>query len=615
MTHCLNRDCPSPANSDHHHFCQSCGWRLRLGDRFEAVYPLGSGLNSRTFVGRDCTTLANPQCLIKQFAPMGNTARARFQAAERWRHEMDHLAIASRHPQIPELLGCYERSSDQFLVQQFLVGPHLDQQLQVKLGPLTSEEVLTFLKNVLPVLHHLHQNRLIHRDIKPDNFRQPPGQDDWYLVDFGAIKPVTATLAAQPGTLVGSAEYAAPEQLQGMATDASDLYSLGVVCLHLLTGLQPFDLFDSVNSRWHWRSIAPEVTPTLATLIDQMVQPAVHDRLPNVVTAMTQIGLSLPVSRASPIGHRPQHRWQATMMVSLGAVAVDMQSLPAIQQLLILLASGQLVAQSLNSAESPSTTTLPMNGVIAMAPHPHRAAVVTVNRQGQLVCWRWVSPTWQPTSWGTLPTEPTQLQFDRVGRSLWIADTAGSIHRWDGGSGQHRQTWQAHADAITCFALSQASQTLASGDTQGQVKLWDQSGVGLRTLSRQAGRISAIAWLPDEATLAIAGWDVSLRWCWAETGGTYQTVRAQGFHLPVRSLLAPADQPWLVSGSQDGQLQTWSRPQPALLPHVSGEAYAPPVDLGSPLQSLVWLPANTEQGDRLLALTTPGQLTGWQLSN
>jgi serine/threonine protein kinase len=206
MIYCLNPDCAGPKNPDHHRFCQSCGWRLQLGDRYEAVYSVGEGRNSHTFVGRDRATLVGAQCLIKQFTPEGETVLARAQAAERFRREVEHLAIASRHAQIPDLLAYFERGEQQFLVQQFLVGPHLEQRLQDKMGPFDSDEVRVFLRNVLPILHHLHQHRLIHRDIKPSNFRRPPSQSDWWLVDFGAIKPVTATQMAQPGTLIGSAD-------------------------------------------------------------------------------------------------------------------------------------------------------------------------------------------------------------------------------------------------------------------------------------------------------------------------------------------------------------------------------------------------------------------------
>jgi serine/threonine protein kinase len=305
MPYCLNPDCSRPENADQNRFCQRCGWRLRLGDRYEAVYPVGGGHASRTFVGRDRATLVQPQCLIKRFTLSGQTRLEQAAAAERFRRDMDHLAIASQHPHIPALLAYFEREEQSFVVQQFLVGPHLDQRLQENLGPLDSDEVVAFLRDVLPIVQHLHQHRIIHRDIKPTNFRCPPGQPHWWLVDLGAIKPLTATRLAHPGTLVGSADYAAPEQLRGEATVASDLYSLGVVCLHLLTGLPPFDLSDSVNGVWHWRSIVPDVSPSLAALLDRMVQPALRDRLPDVATAMASLGMTGPPPRINRSAHPP----------------------------------------------------------------------------------------------------------------------------------------------------------------------------------------------------------------------------------------------------------------------------------------------------------------------
>ncbi|WP_204142019.1 serine/threonine-protein kinase [Halomicronema sp. CCY15110] len=614
MIYCLNPQCAGPKNPKRHRFCQSCGWRLQLGDRYEAVYSVGEGRNSHTFVGRDRATLVGAQCLIKQFTPKGATVLAKAAAAERWRREVEQLAIASRHPQIPDLFAYFERGEQQFLVQQFLVGPHLEQQLQEKMGPFDSDEVRAFLRNVLPILHHLHQNRLIHRDIKPSNFRQPPGQSDWWLVDFGAIKPVTATAMAQPGTLIGSADYAAPEQLRGEATYASDLYSLGVVCLHLLTGLQPFDLFDGVNGCWQWRSIVPDVAPSLATLIDHMVQPVLRDRLPDVLTAMASLGMTVPAPpdpvaprQATPLG------WTATTTAELRCSSQDVAIISAAQQLAWLTTDGSLEVRSLAQSTAPGLPFQPRpQNITAIAAHPQQPIWVSGDRQGQLWCWELQGDRWQASPLATLDEAIAHLVFSPAGDGLLVADALGRIHVWH----WPRQTWQGmwrdHAAKVNSLAFSHDGKTLASGDSQGSLKLWDWSTqTHLRTLSQQPGAITTIAWLPGDEVLVTAGWDVTLRWRCPQTGGTFNIAKAAGFYLPVRSLLSHTTEPWVVAGSQDGQLQLWASNGRGKDAEMETAEIRQAVTLNG---AIVALSATTQPtaGDRgFCCLTATGHLTQW----
>jgi serine/threonine protein kinase len=78
------------------------------------------------------------------------------------------------------------------------------------------------------------------------------------------------------GTIIGTAEYCAPEQAMGKAKFASDLYSLGVTCLHLLTQMSPFDLYDSDEMEWAWRDFlnGNAVSDELGQILDHLIQQA-----------------------------------------------------------------------------------------------------------------------------------------------------------------------------------------------------------------------------------------------------------------------------------------------------------------------------------------------------
>ena len=278
MTYCLNRDCPAPHNPDTGKFCQSCGWRLLLGDRYRAEQPVGQGRTSRTFLGWEVLPDGQPRrCLIKAFTPQGKNRREQEEAIAAFREKVALLDVVRRHPQIPDFLAYFERNHQQYLIQDYAEGITLEQQFQAQ-GTFNESQILRLLQTVLPILQFIHEHGIIHRDLKPDNLIQIPDQGFWVLGDLGSPRPIPGAALGEPGYMIGSAEYTAPEQLRGQATFASDLYSLGAICLHLITGLSPFDLFDSNTAEWRWRTIAPSISDRLAQLLDKLVQPNLNPR-------------------------------------------------------------------------------------------------------------------------------------------------------------------------------------------------------------------------------------------------------------------------------------------------------------------------------------------------
>src|SRR5687768_3155703 len=106
MPYCLNPRCHQPSNPEKTNFCQNCGQRLRLGDRYSAYQPLGQGNSSRTFLGMDTRQFLDPRCVLKEF-PMGNDA-------DTLRQQTARLAELAAHPQIPDVLAYFERDRWQY---------------------------------------------------------------------------------------------------------------------------------------------------------------------------------------------------------------------------------------------------------------------------------------------------------------------------------------------------------------------------------------------------------------------------------------------------------------------------------------------------------------------
>ncbi|ULB46607.1 SUMF1/EgtB/PvdO family nonheme iron enzyme [Limnospira fusiformis KN01] len=282
MSQCLNPDCLH-SNPKGCQFCQKCGSKLRLVERYYAKSILGQGGLGRTFLAVDDFKPSKPPCVIKQFLPQAQGTATLQKAAQLFDQEAQRLELLGKHPQIPELLAYFTADSRQYLVQEFIAGNTLQQELDNQ-GAFTENQIISLLEDLLPVLDFVHQNQVIHRDIKPENIIRRASDNKLVLVDFGASKQVQRTSLSVTGTVIGSAAYCAPEQAMGKAQYGSDLYSLGVTCLYLLTQVSPSDLYDPLEAQWVWREHLNDnqVSDKLGKILDRLVETVFKKRYQSV---------------------------------------------------------------------------------------------------------------------------------------------------------------------------------------------------------------------------------------------------------------------------------------------------------------------------------------------
>ncbi len=292
MSQCLNPECLS-INPDNFKFCQKCGNKLLLVERYWAKSILGQGGFGRTFLAVDEFKPSQPFCVIKQFLPQAQGTETVEKAAELFAQEAERLELLGKHPQIPELYAKFTADSRQYLVQEFIKGETLQQELDNH-GVFNESQIRELLIDLLSVLEFVHSHNVIHRDIKPENIIRREADQKLVLVDFGASKimPKFQCLTVT-GTIIGSAEYCAPEQSMGKAKLASDLYSLGVVCLHLLTQMSPFDLYDG-EMELVWRDFLNGnfVSDELGKVLDRLVEQKFKLRYQKVEDVLADLGLS-----------------------------------------------------------------------------------------------------------------------------------------------------------------------------------------------------------------------------------------------------------------------------------------------------------------------------------
>ncbi len=273
MTLCLQPGCLKN-NLDHYKFCQHCGKPLLLKERYQAIALLGQGGFGKTFIAQDCDKPSKPKCVIKQCSPQleGSDTAGLAKAEALFAEEAKHLEQLGNHAQIPELYAYFTVEKKQYLVQEYVRGQTLSQELATE-GVFNQAKIEQLLRDLLPVVDFIHRIPVIHRDIKPDNIIRRASDNSLVLVDFGAAKRLTPKNRSVTGTMIGTAEYVAPEQMNGKPKAASDIYSLGVTCLHLLTGVSPLELFDHGEFEWVWRDFCGDnpVTDGLGAVLDKMV--------------------------------------------------------------------------------------------------------------------------------------------------------------------------------------------------------------------------------------------------------------------------------------------------------------------------------------------------------
>ena len=290
MSICFNPTC-AYHNPDTELFCQQCGQALLLADRYKALREIGSGGFGKTYLGIDDRQPNKPQCAIKQFLPSATNDKNT--SSHLFKKEAESLGSLS-HPQIPKFLGYFEWEGQQYIVQQYVAGQTLAQEL-AESGAFTEANIHELLRQILPILQYLHSRNLIHRDIKPSNIIRRSSDRQLVLVDFGATKVATGTALARTGTSIGTAEFVAPEQLRGKAVFISDLYSLGVTCIHLLANASPFDLVDTDNN-WVWRDWTRNnpVSEPLAIVLDRLIEPAPSKRYASAGEVLAALNCPLP---------------------------------------------------------------------------------------------------------------------------------------------------------------------------------------------------------------------------------------------------------------------------------------------------------------------------------
>jgi tetratricopeptide (TPR) repeat protein/tRNA A-37 threonylcarbamoyl transferase component Bud32 len=298
--------------------------------RYEVVKTLGQGGFGRTYLVKDERSFED-FFVLKEFVPQATNEDAVNKSRELFEREAKVLNQLE-HPQIPKFYGWFKEGERLFLVQEFVDGKTFDQILterQEQNQAFNELEVIQLLKDVLPVLQYIHDNRIIHRDLSPDNIMLCHQTNKPILIDFGVVNQRTETLASgaiiSGGTTVGKQLYSPLEQITaGICYPNSDLYALAVTVLNLLTGKSPIELRDNYDGSWRWRKHV-KTSDSFGQMIDKMLSQTSKERYQTaqeVLDELNKFTNSVPVgnSQHSPSKQNDRDRVFSSLLI-LGGVA------------------------------------------------------------------------------------------------------------------------------------------------------------------------------------------------------------------------------------------------------------------------------------------------------
>ena len=292
-----------------------------LDNRYQIINKLHETNLSITFQGKD-TKKFNRLCFIKQLKTSYDPQLQK-QLEQRFQQEGEILERLGNHPQIPDLYSYFSENNQFYLVQEWITGYNLEEKVE-KQGKLTESEVKDILIKILPVLQFLQKNQIIHRDIKPSNIilnrEKLP-----ILIDFGIVKEIyTIVNQKTPYTVlgIGTPGFISPEQKKGQPIHASDIYSLGLTAIYLLTNQLPTDQLS-------WAKDLPNISSELSNILSRAIQENLSDRYKTATEMLEELTKPQPLPPTIPLQNpspKPNSKMQNSKLLAiqifLGIIAI-----------------------------------------------------------------------------------------------------------------------------------------------------------------------------------------------------------------------------------------------------------------------------------------------------
>ncbi|MEH2082934.1 MAG: serine/threonine-protein kinase [Nostoc sp.] len=543
-----------------------------LQERYRLLKQIGKGGFCKTFLAVNEDQFPPVPCVVQELSLEDETFKNFQQKAQQ-------LEELGKHPQIPALLNYFQHNGHFYLVQEFIAGTNLAQVVEEE-GAFNETQIWQLLEELLPVFQFLNDSHIIHRDIKPQNIiRRSPitKKGDFVIVDFSTAKIFTEIDRLTSETSIGSPEYAAPEQTKGKAVFASDLYSLGITCIYLLTQISPFDLFDIANDCWVWQQYLSDIwrqdlkSLRLGQILDKLLQNAVNRRFQSADAVMQAMGMECKPQNLK----LPTPPWRCLHTLTGHSGTLSSVNALAISPDGYILASG-------SDRKNIKLWDLNTKKVLAnLSGHTQAVKSVTFSPNGQILA----------------------TASDDKTIKLWQVETLEEIC-----------TFLGHAHAVKSVAFSPDGQILASGSWDKTIKLWDvNTGKEICTIAGHQLKVNSVVFSPQGQLLASASYDRTIR-LWQipalegsqrefENHPCYSLLSTLSGHAwAVLTVAFSPDGQILATGSDDNTIKLWEVNTGQLICTLVGHSWS------------VVAVAFTADGETLLSASCDKTVKLWKVS-
>ena len=439
------------------------------------------------------------------------------------------------------------------------------------------ESIVSYVKQIAGALQYAHDEKLIHRDVKPENLLLARN-NDILLSDFGIALVAQSTSYQGTQGIVGTVAYMAPEQIQGKSRPASDQYSLGIIVYEWLSGHRPFyGVFTELCAQHMFAPPPPlrEKVPGLSPAVEEVVMTALakepQRRFTNMrafATALEQAAQSvsfpiLPtIASPSPISAPTTSESPGTPVLTPPNVGSPNTQVPDASTppplLTPTLSDPSVPSQPPVRSERRLSRRLVLGGL--------GLAGLTAVAGGA---------TWWVLSQGQTSRRPANSHLETIlyiykGHHAYVETLAWSpngkriasgsgdktVQVWDATTGDHAFTYQGHADQVWAVAWSPDGQRITSGGVDKTVQVWVAiTGNRIFTYQGHTAAVAAVAWSPNGQRIASAGYDRTVQIWDAINGGHVFT-----YHGHTDTVAAVAWSPngqRIASASYDRTVQIW----------------------------------------------------------